>query len=78
MDGYSYLPGFKAELGAQPVLRTEGFVGGTRWPLAVKGTQVGTQETAYPLASVPVPAEGPGIPLDGSIDGTRHVRSRSA
>ena len=62
--GYGYLPGFKAELGAQPVLRTEGFVG---WnPVTTtKGTQVGTQETAYPLASIPV--EGPGIPLDGSI-----------
>jgi hypothetical protein len=65
VDGYRYLPGFKAQLGAQPVLLTEGFVGWNPVTTA-KGAQVGTQRLAFPLGSIS--DEGPGIPLDGGTE----------
>ena len=75
VDGYSYLPGFKAELGAQPVLRTEGFVG---WNSV---TTVKRDSGRYAKDGVPASLHTCRRPRDTAgwqYHGTRHFRSRSA
>jgi len=65
-DGYDYLPGFTARMGAQSVQLTEEFVGWNPVTFA-RGTKLGTRTTRYPTERRVVSRDGTPVVLDNSV-----------